>query len=85
MAVFKGFKGFRGFGRTRKPGGRPGEWYYCLEHGEVEEGPECPAKNRMGPYATPAEAGQALRTAADRNDAWETDPRWHDGRSDEKR
>ena len=33
--------------------GKPGEWYYCLEHGTVEEGPECPAKDRFGPYASP--------------------------------
>jgi hypothetical protein len=67
------------FRRERKPVGKPGEWYYCLEHGKVEEGPECPAKNRMGPYTTPAEAERALRTAAERNEEWEKDPRWHDG------
>jgi hypothetical protein len=72
------------FRRTRKPTGRPGEWYYCLDHSTVEEGPECPAKNRMGPYATPAEAEHALQTAAERNEEWEKDPRWHDDqKSDE--
>ncbi|MDX6311572.1 MAG: hypothetical protein QOF44_1036 [Streptomyces sp.] len=69
MALFK---------RVRKPAGKPGEWYYCLEHKKVEEGPECPAKDRFGPYATRAEAEHAMQIAADRNLEWETDPRWHD-------
>jgi hypothetical protein len=58
--------------------GKPGEWYYCLQHRKVEEGPECPAKDRIGPYVTRAEAGNALQTAAERNLQWENDPRWHD-------
>ncbi|MBA2948722.1 hypothetical protein [Streptomyces himalayensis] len=58
--------------------GKPGEWYYCLEHKKVEEGPECPGKDRFGPYATPAEAQRALDIAAERNLQWENDPRWHD-------
>ncbi|MCZ4123168.1 hypothetical protein [Streptomyces sp. H39-S7] len=64
--------------RAKKPAGKPGEWFYCLEHRKVEEGPECPAKDRFGPYADRAEAERAMQTAADRNLAWETDPRWHD-------
>ena len=36
----------------------------------VEEGPECPAKDRLGPYATREEAGHALETAAERNLEW---------------
>ncbi|OEJ96498.1 hypothetical protein [Streptomyces thermolilacinus] len=58
--------------------GKPGEWYYCLQHKKVEEGPECPAKDRFGPYGTPEEAARAMETARDRNAEWETDPRWHD-------
>jgi hypothetical protein len=69
MALFK---------RVRKPAGKPGEWYYCLEHKKVEEGPECPAKDRFGPYSTRAEAEHAMETAASRNLQWEKDPRWHD-------
>ncbi|MDF9812817.1 hypothetical protein [Streptomyces sp. SPB162] len=68
MALFK----------AKKPAGKPGEWFYCLEHKKVEEGPECPAKDRFGPYADRADAERAMQTAADRNLAWETDPRWHD-------
>ncbi|MGR6538970.1 hypothetical protein [Streptomyces rochei] len=67
--------------------GKPGEWYYCLEHKKVEEGPECPAKDRFGPYAaTRTEAENAMRTAHERNLEWENDPKWHDapaGRADE--
>lgn len=63
---------------TRKPSGRPGEWFYCVKHQTVEEGPECPAKNRLGPYSSREEAAHAMRTAAERNEEWETDPRWHD-------
>ena len=29
--------------------GKPGEWYYCLEHKKVEEGPECPAQGPLRP------------------------------------
>ncbi|MEU6981664.1 hypothetical protein [Streptomyces sp. NPDC046371] len=67
MALFK-----------KRTAGKPGEWYYCLEHKKVEEGPECPAKNRFGPYASPEEAAHAMETARERNLEWETDPRWHD-------
>ncbi|MEV4555776.1 hypothetical protein AB0K51_02120 [Kitasatospora sp. NPDC049285] len=65
-----------GFGR--KPTGQPGEWFYCIKHGKVEEGPECPAKDRLGPYATREEAAHALETAAERNQEWREDPRWND-------
>ncbi|AEW93725.1 MULTISPECIES: hypothetical protein [Streptomycetaceae] len=67
MALFK-----------RRGTGKPGEWYYCLEHRKVEEGPECPAKDRMGPYATPAEASGAMEKAAERDEEWSRDPRWND-------
>ncbi|MEX0170937.1 hypothetical protein [Streptomyces sp. LMG1-1-1.1] len=67
MALFK-----------KRTAGKPGEWYYCLEHKKVEEGPECPAKNRFGPYTSREEASHALETARERNLEWETDPRWHD-------
>lgn len=69
MALFK----------KRKAVGKPGEWYYCLEHKKVEEGPECPGKDRMGPYASPDEAAHAMETARERNLEWEGDPRWQNG------
>ncbi|AXK37644.1 hypothetical protein DVA86_25790 [Streptomyces armeniacus] len=67
MALFK-----------RKTVGKPGEWFYCLEHQTVEEGPECPGKDRFGPYASREEAAHAMETARERNLKWENDPRWHD-------
>ncbi|MCX4749441.1 hypothetical protein OG455_28690 [Kitasatospora sp. NBC_01287] len=69
MALFK-----------RSGTGQPGEWYYCLKHQKVEEGPECPAKDRLGPYQSREEAGEALRIARERNEEWRTDPRWSDER-----
>jgi hypothetical protein len=67
MALFK-----------RKTAGKPGEWYYCLQHSKVEEGPECPGRNRLGPYDTAAEAARAIETAHERNAEWDNDPRWKD-------
>lgn len=71
------------FGFNRKPTGKPGEWFYCIKHNKVEEGPECPAKDRLGPYATPEEAAQALRIADERNREWQNDPRWSDKPKDD--
>lgn len=65
-------------GFNRKPTGKPGEWFYCIKHAKVEEGPECPAKDRLGPYASREEASQALAIADERNREWRNDPRWHD-------
>ncbi|WP_326599373.1 hypothetical protein [Streptomyces sp. NBC_01803] len=62
----------------RKPAGREGEWYYCLKHQKVEEGRECPAQDRFGPYATRAEAEHAMDTVRERNAEWRDDPRWND-------
>ncbi|MET7679624.1 hypothetical protein [Streptomyces sp. NPDC005423] len=67
MALFK-----------KRTTGKPGEWYYCLEHKKVEEGPECPAKDRFGPYPTRGEAEHAMESAWERNLEWENDPKWHD-------
>lgn len=67
MALFK-----------RKATGKSGEWFYCLAHHTVEEGPECPAKDRLGPYSSRAEAEQAMDTARERNERWENDPRWNE-------
>lgn len=67
----------------RKTFGKPGEWYYCLKHKKVEEGPECPAKDRFGPYTSPEEAAQAMDIARDRNVKWQQDPRWRDKEDDE--
>ncbi|MFD7239638.1 hypothetical protein ACFWAT_30585 [Streptomyces syringium] len=68
MALFK-----------RRTAGKPGEWYYCLEHGTVEEGPQCRAADRFGPYETREEAARAMETAREREEEWREDPRWNDG------
>jgi hypothetical protein len=67
MALFK-----------RRAAGKAGEWYYCLAHGRVEEGTECRAADRFGPYATREEAAHAMETAREREEEWKEDPRWND-------
>ncbi|MGO1947931.1 MAG: SPOR domain-containing protein [Brachybacterium tyrofermentans] len=49
------------------------EFFYNLSTGSVEEGRQSPATDLMGPYASRAEAQQALKTAAARNEKWEQD------------
>ncbi|MCP2338567.1 hypothetical protein [Actinomadura rupiterrae] len=46
-------------------------WWFCLKHQRVEHGPGCPDKDRMGPYATEAQAANALEEARARNEAWD--------------
>lgn len=53
-------------------------FYYCLEHKTVEPWDGCKAADRLGPYATREEATQALEKAAERNEQFDTDPRWND-------
>ena len=48
-------------------------WYFCLVHQRVEPELGCPNAERLGPYATEAEAGQALETAKERNDVFDED------------
>ena len=55
-----------------------GEWYYCLLHRTVEPYGGCRADDRLGPYPTRAEAENALTHVAERNEEWETDPRFTD-------
>jgi hypothetical protein len=71
--------------RRGKRTGKPGEWFYCLEHRKVEEGPECPAKDRLGPYPSRAEATHAMEIASERNQEWEADPRWRDSEPEPER
>ena len=59
------------FHKASKPAGKPGEWFYCLKHKKVEEGIECPAKDRFGPYATRTEAEHAMERVAERNQDWD--------------
>lgn len=64
--------------RSKKMAGQAGEWFYCVKHHKVEEGPECPSKDRLGPYPTREQAQQALKSVAARNEEWDNDPRWND-------
>ena len=47
-----------------------GDWWFNLRTQAVEHGPGGPGKDRMGPYATRADAEQALEKARERNEAW---------------
>ena len=58
------------------------DYWWCLTHARVEEGPGCPNKERLGPYTSQEQAAGALertraRTAAedarDRADRGEDD------------
>jgi hypothetical protein len=60
-----------------------GEWYYCLDHHAVEPYEACKSESRLGPYATPADAANALQRVAQRNDDWENDPRYKDDDEDD--
>lgn len=55
-----------------------GQWYYCLDHKAVEPYDACKADSRLGPYATREDAQHALEKAAERNEAWDNDPKWND-------
>ena len=54
------------------------QWWFCLGHKTVEQGPGCPNDERMGPYASADEASGALSRAAERSEAWDSDPKWND-------
>ena len=54
------------------------QWWYCLKHQAVEQTDACANSERMGPYASYAEAEAALTTAAERSEQWDNDPRWND-------
>jgi hypothetical protein len=46
-------------------------WWFCLKHHAVEPDAGCPAKDRLGPYATREEAAAALETVRRRNEEWQ--------------
>jgi hypothetical protein len=59
------------------------DWYYCLEHRAVEPYEGCRSATRLGPYRTIDEAQAALIRVAQRNEAWDNDPRFNDPESDD--
>jgi hypothetical protein len=58
------------FKRDKADAGEEG-WYYNVNTREVEHGRFTRAADRLGPYATEADARRALETARERNDEWE--------------
>lgn len=59
------------------------EFYFNITTGQVEEGPQSPVTERMGPYATREEAQQAFSIAKARNEAWDAEDRaWDEGETD---
>ena len=56
----------------------PREFFYCTKHQAVEGHEGCAARHRLGPYATRADAENALAAAAERTKAWDEDPTWND-------
>ena len=54
------------------------EFWFCLTHHAVEGVEGCRNQDRLGPYATYAEASRALEKVEERNEAWDTDPAWND-------
>ncbi|MCW2505808.1 MAG: hypothetical protein JWO79_4092 [Actinomycetia bacterium] len=58
-----------------------GQYFWCLRHSRVESGDDvCPAKYRLGPYSTSAEAERALDRVQQRNEKWDAeDERWENG------
>jgi len=56
-----------------------GKYWFCVRHHRVEHGPDmCAPIDRLGPFATEAEASRALEKAAERNEDWDNDPNWND-------
>jgi hypothetical protein len=54
------------------------EFWFCLKHHTVEGKDGCRNADRLGPYATADEASHALDKVAERNQDWDTDPKWND-------
>jgi hypothetical protein len=58
------------------------EYWFCVKHHRVEGEEGCKNADRLGPYATEAEAARALAKVEERNEEWDTDPRWNDDLED---
>lgn len=61
-----------------------GEFWFCLKHHAVEGVEGCPNKDRLGPYASYAEASRAPEHAAENTAAWDNDPAWNDDAPDQR-
>ena len=57
-----------------------GPWWYCLKHNRVEPEDGCPNSERLGPFETKEEAGNAIENARERNEEWErNENEWEKG------
>ncbi|CAN5565620.1 hypothetical protein BH10ACT10_BH10ACT10_19210 [soil metagenome] len=54
------------------------EFWFCIKHHAVEGKDGCKNADRLGPYATADEASHALDKVEERNQDWDTDPKWND-------
>ncbi|WP_101524803.1 MULTISPECIES: hypothetical protein [Nocardioides] len=54
------------------------QYWFCLIHRTVEGRDGCKNADRLGPYATEAEAAAALEHVQANNEAWDNDPTWND-------
>lgn len=61
------------------------EYWYCLKHKTVEPREGCKNADRLGPYASQADASRALDRVEERNEAWDNDPLWNDREDDDPR
>jgi len=56
-----------------------GDWWYDLKtHSVVPVNHVTKVTDLLGPYRTREEAEHALEKVAERNEAWDNDPRWND-------
>jgi hypothetical protein len=56
-----------------------GAWWYDLKtKSAVQDARAGKIADRLGPYASREEAEQALDKVAERNEAFDNDPRWKD-------
>lgn len=51
------------------------EWYYCIEHKNVEPKLGCRITTRIGPFPTKEDAANALQRVKERNEEWKEDDR----------
>lgn len=54
-------------------GTQPDQWWYNYKTGQVEKGEQSLGSDRYGPYATRAEAENALEIAQERSRQWAED------------
>ncbi len=57
-------------------------WYWCLKHDTAEQGANCRAADRLGPYDSAEEAANWRERVERRNEEWDSDDeRWERGAS----